>query len=212
METRHRTTLEVKGGARDVHALDQTLTNTFSPKKAEGFERSMRALNRAMESLKRTVEAASQSAEHGFRRMETAARSARAEVDRLLQASGGTPGSGGVADAVAGGGGGGAGSSMFRRMARSRIPMPSAGAIGTALAGIPVAGLLAAGGLMAASGSYGSHLSWQQAQMQKMMRFLPFVFLFLLYNYASGLSLYMTTSALIPIVQYKFLKITTPTA
>jgi YidC/Oxa1 family membrane protein insertase len=52
----------------------------------------------------------------------------------------------------------------------------------------------------------------QQAQMQKMMRFLPFVFLFLLYNYASGLSLYMTTSALIAIIQYKFLKISTPTA
>ncbi|MEW6745058.1 MAG: membrane protein insertase YidC [Planctomycetota bacterium] len=51
----------------------------------------------------------------------------------------------------------------------------------------------------------------QQIQMQKMMKFMPFIFLFLLYNYASGLSLYMTVSSLLGIVQYKYLRITTPT-
>jgi YidC/Oxa1 family membrane protein insertase len=50
----------------------------------------------------------------------------------------------------------------------------------------------------------------QQAQMQKMMLFMPFLFCFFLYSYAAGLSLYMLTNALLGIVQTKFLKISVP--
>ncbi len=47
----------------------------------------------------------------------------------------------------------------------------------------------------------------QAAQMQKMMLFMPFIFGVFLYSYASGLSLYMLTNALLGIVQAKFLKV-----
>ena len=48
----------------------------------------------------------------------------------------------------------------------------------------------------------------QQAQMQKMMNFFPFIFLFMLYGYASGQSLYMVTNSLLGMVQMKFLRVT----
>jgi len=48
----------------------------------------------------------------------------------------------------------------------------------------------------------------QQAQMQKMMNFFPFVFGFLLYKYASGQSLYMLTNSVLGMLQMKLLKVT----
>ena len=51
----------------------------------------------------------------------------------------------------------------------------------------------------------------QAAQMQKMMLIMPFLFCFFLYSYASGLSLYMLTNALLGIVQTKLLKVAVPT-
>jgi len=46
----------------------------------------------------------------------------------------------------------------------------------------------------------------QAEQMQKMMRFMPVFFGFLLYNYAAGLSLYWMTSNLISIFEYKVIR------
>ncbi len=46
----------------------------------------------------------------------------------------------------------------------------------------------------------------QQAQMQKMMAFMPVLFGLLLYNYAAGLSLYMITSSLLGIVETRFIR------
>ncbi len=52
----------------------------------------------------------------------------------------------------------------------------------------------------------------QAQQTQKMMMFMPFFFLFILYNYASGLSLYWMTSNLITIVEYKVIRKKFPVA
>lgn len=46
----------------------------------------------------------------------------------------------------------------------------------------------------------------QQAQMQKMMTFMPILFGFMLYNYAAGLSLYMITSSALGIFEAKVIK------
>ncbi|MBU0754551.1 MAG: membrane protein insertase YidC [Planctomycetes bacterium] len=46
----------------------------------------------------------------------------------------------------------------------------------------------------------------QAEQMQKIMKFLPIFFGFLLYNYAAGLSLYWMTSNLITIFEYKVIR------
>jgi YidC/Oxa1 family membrane protein insertase len=48
----------------------------------------------------------------------------------------------------------------------------------------------------------------QQAQMQKMMNFFPFIFGVMLYKYASGQSLYMLTNSLLGMLQMKFLRVT----
>jgi len=46
----------------------------------------------------------------------------------------------------------------------------------------------------------------QQAQMQKMMTFMPILFGLILYNYAAGLSLYMITSSLIGIFEQQVIR------
>jgi YidC/Oxa1 family membrane protein insertase len=46
----------------------------------------------------------------------------------------------------------------------------------------------------------------QQAQMQKMMAMMPILFGFILYNYASGLSLYMIVSSAIGIFEQKVIR------
>ena len=46
----------------------------------------------------------------------------------------------------------------------------------------------------------------QQAQIQKMMIFMPFIFGLTLYNYAAGLSLYMITSSTLGIVEQTVIK------
>lgn len=46
----------------------------------------------------------------------------------------------------------------------------------------------------------------QQAQMHKMMAFMPILFGFILYNYAAGLSLYMITSSSIGIFEQRVIK------
>ncbi|TAH38690.1 MAG: YidC/Oxa1 family membrane protein insertase [Planctomycetota bacterium] len=46
----------------------------------------------------------------------------------------------------------------------------------------------------------------QQAQMQKMMMFMPIVFGLMLYNYAAGLSLYMITSSSLAIFETKVIR------
>ena len=43
---------------------------------------------------------------------------------------------------------------------------------------------------------------------QKMMRWIPAIFILLFYNYSSGLALYMTVSTLLGIVQMKVTKMT----
>jgi YidC/Oxa1 family membrane protein insertase len=48
----------------------------------------------------------------------------------------------------------------------------------------------------------------QQAQMQKMMNFFPFMMGFFLYSYASGQSLYMLTNSLLGMLQMKLLRVT----
>jgi YidC/Oxa1 family membrane protein insertase len=47
---------------------------------------------------------------------------------------------------------------------------------------------------------------------QKMMRFMPLIFLVFLYNYSSGMALYMTVSTLAGILQTKLTKINQPPA
>jgi YidC/Oxa1 family membrane protein insertase len=46
----------------------------------------------------------------------------------------------------------------------------------------------------------------QQAQMMKMMTFMPIMFGIMLYNYAAGLSLYMITSSALGIFEQKVIK------
>lgn len=46
----------------------------------------------------------------------------------------------------------------------------------------------------------------QAQQTQKIMKFMPILFLFIMYGYASGLSLYWMTSNLISIVEYKIIR------
>ncbi|RMH02509.1 MAG: membrane protein insertase YidC [Planctomycetota bacterium] len=52
----------------------------------------------------------------------------------------------------------------------------------------------------------------QQAQMQKMMAFMPILFGVMLYNYAAGLSLYMITSSALGIFEQKVIKKRWPVA
>ena len=56
--------------------------------------------------------------------------------------------------------------------------------------------------------SFGQKISEdpQQRQMQKMMRFMPIMFAVMLYNYASGLALYMTISALWSTIEMRIIK------
>ena len=51
-----------------------------------------------------------------------------------------------------------------------------------------------------------------QAQMQKIMTFMPILFGIMLYNYAAGLSLYMITSSAIGIFEAKVIKKKWPVA
>ena len=46
---------------------------------------------------------------------------------------------------------------------------------------------------------------------QKMMRYMPLMFLLFLYNYSSGMALYMTISTLAGVVQTKLIRINTAT-
>ena len=46
----------------------------------------------------------------------------------------------------------------------------------------------------------------QQAQMHKMMTWMPIMFGVLLYNYAAGLSLYMITSSGLGIIETRFVR------
>lgn len=46
----------------------------------------------------------------------------------------------------------------------------------------------------------------QQVQMQKMMRFMPIMFVFFCYNLASGLSLYFFVNSLLSIIETKFVR------
>jgi len=50
------------------------------------------------------------------------------------------------------------------------------------------------------------------ASQQKMMRYMPLMFLVFLYNYSSGMALYMTVSTLAGVVQTKLTKISAPPA
>lgn len=45
----------------------------------------------------------------------------------------------------------------------------------------------------------------QQQMIQKMMRFMPFIFLFVLYNFAAGLALYWTSNNILSILQTYFI-------
>jgi len=47
---------------------------------------------------------------------------------------------------------------------------------------------------------------------QKMMRFMPLMLLIFLYNYSSGMALYMTVSTLAGVLQTKLIKINPPAA
>jgi len=47
---------------------------------------------------------------------------------------------------------------------------------------------------------------------QKMMRYMPLIFLFMLYNYSSGLALYWTVQNLLTIVQTKLTRTAAPAA
>ena len=47
---------------------------------------------------------------------------------------------------------------------------------------------------------------------QKMMRYMPLMFLFILYNYSSGLALYWTVQNLLSIAQTKLTKTRAPVA
>ncbi|MGH7993994.1 MAG: membrane protein insertase YidC, partial [Limisphaerales bacterium] len=44
------------------------------------------------------------------------------------------------------------------------------------------------------------------AAQAKLMRYLPLIFLVFLYNYSSGMALYMTMSTLMSVIQTKFTK------
>jgi len=46
----------------------------------------------------------------------------------------------------------------------------------------------------------------QSAQTQKMMRFMPLMFMFMLYNYAAGLSLYWTCNSVLGMIEQRFIK------
>lgn len=46
----------------------------------------------------------------------------------------------------------------------------------------------------------------QQAQTQKMMMFMPVMFMFMLYNFAAGLSLYWTFNSLLALIEQRFIK------
>ena len=46
----------------------------------------------------------------------------------------------------------------------------------------------------------------QAAQTQKMMMFMPIMFMFMLYNYASGLSLYWTFNSILGLIEQKIIK------
>ena len=70
--------------------------------------------------------------------------------------------------------------------------------------------------IMGASMLWQSHLTPPSPGMdpmqQKMMRYLPLLFLFLLYNYSAGLTLYWTVNNLLTILQTKLTRtITEPT-
>ena len=180
-ETRSRTTLDIRVNARQVNELERQLQRVFSPRALMDFDRSLRGLTRSIMDLNRTA-ASGQASDRRWKDMADDLRRAREEAAQLTkelrelqarQREMGGGGAGGAAAGAAGAAGGGRGGGGFAgprdgagiRAGGAQLPMPGIGAMATAMSALPWMGLLFAGSLMAAAGTYQSHLGYQQASM-----------------------------------------------
>ena len=181
-ETRSRTTLDIRVNARQVNELERQLQRVFSPRALMDFDRSIRGLTRSIMDLNRTA-AAGQASDRRWRDMAEDLRKAREEAaeltrqikelqNRQRELGGGAGGAaaGGAAGGFAGGAAAGGQQSRARTgigqgVPGGQVPMPGVGAMATAMSALPWVGLLFAGSLMAAAGTYQSHLGYQQASM-----------------------------------------------
>jgi len=176
------TTWELKVNARAVGGLQKTLAKVFSKQTPREFNASVKDINTNLEvTVKRmsAIVTKLQQINAGastWKRLAAEMRGASAEGQRLDRTLGklhatnqradrfarGGPGGGG---GQGGGGGGGGGFGGGGGGIPKQLPMPGMGAIQTGLMSIPMAGMVAAGSLMAATQTYQSRLRFEQARL-----------------------------------------------
>lgn len=171
-------TLDLKVNLRALAGLDKKLKKVFSRQTPREFNTEIGAVSKSLQdNVKQTLALADAltKVERGtkaYKQLKSELREANEHgqtlrktldgLDRSYQRMHQTASRGG-------GGGGGRGGAMMGRvggtMRRTQLPMPGIGAMGTALSAIPVAGLVAAGSMMAAGQTYQSRLRYEQARM-----------------------------------------------
>ena len=161
------TEIKLKLDLRSLKEAGSLLTKVFSRSTGQQFNQEMRQVNRLLqETVRETtriaeamtkVDRESEAYERLADRLQAANREAKL-LQQTLRTQQGAAGAGG-------GGGGSGGGGGFGFKPGFQLPMPGQGAIGTALAGLPIAGGILAGAYMASMQSFGSHTAMQQSQM-----------------------------------------------
>lgn len=178
-DTRTTTTLDIKVNARALGGLQQTLKQVFSRQTPREFNTAIGEVNRSLEkNARQTMEVVTalgkvSKGTEAYKKLKDQLKEANREgqqlrntldnLDRTYQRMG-------KSAAAAAPGGTGRGGMMGGAMAAARgapqIPMPGMGAMATALGAIPIAGLAAAGSLMAAAQTYQSRLRFEQSRLE----------------------------------------------
>jgi len=160
--------LNIRVNTQQLTGLEKLLRKVFDRKTPREFNSEIGSVNRQLDVSRRAMGAIVKQMDGvargtaQFKKLKDQLKDVNSEIstlDNSLRRLSGGGGGGSRGGGSRGGGGFGGGRAP-------QIPSPSMGGLATALGAIPVAGALAAGGLMTAAQAYGSHLSWQQAQMQ----------------------------------------------
>jgi len=161
---RSQVTLQLKADGRDVNKLDKKLKETFKSGRMRGFNKAMDEVSRGMQALIRLTEklhtslSRTDKSSKAYRDLAADLRKARVEAARLQKELDGGARRGG------GRGRGGGGGGSWGGMGRAHVPMPTAGALASGLSAIPLAGPLAAGGVLASYSMYSSALRHAQTR------------------------------------------------
>lgn len=186
MNTNTTSTLTLKVNARDVNQLPKQLKTAFDVRPMRDFRGSIAAITKELREMRAAGQGALQPLVADSQTVAANLERAVAAL-RQLQASQGTASRGGAGGGGAGAGsgtgcggttGGGSGPSSLRMSTAQRqaqaqrgggladLPMPGMAAVQSAMGAMPLLGGVAAGSMMAAVGTYSSHLRLQNAMLQ----------------------------------------------